>query len=84
MFYAMNLHIIYTESAMYLSKKEYSSWRDVQLDFPDFKTSLGPWSDQEVEEYLDDEYRNLKPAAVEQIAILRSAETMLIEVSFGS
>lgn len=63
----MQLTLIYTESNFLLSKKQYLSWREVQDDYPDYKTSLGPWSVDEVVEYLAEEYPKLNPSADEQV-----------------
>lgn len=64
----MQLTLIYTDSHFLLSKKTYSSWRDVQDEYPDYKTSLGPWSVEEVVEYLSEEYPSLHPSANEQVS----------------
>lgn len=48
----MLLQIIYTETAMFLSKKTYPSWRDIQDEFFDYNASLGPWEADVVTEYL--------------------------------
>ncbi|AEF54356.1 hypothetical protein [Marinomonas posidonica] len=63
----MNLHIIYTETDMVLSKKDYESWREIQDEYVTYKTSLGPWGMDEVIEYLTDEYPKLSPKANIQI-----------------
>ncbi len=69
----MELHIIYTESAMLVSKERFSSWRAIQDRYLDFKSSLGPWEAEAVIAYLSDEYADLMPAASIQIdALLRS------------
>jgi hypothetical protein len=47
------LHIIYLKDAMVLSKKPYESRRDIQNEYGDFKTSLGPWSVEEVIAFLE-------------------------------
>jgi hypothetical protein len=63
----MKLHIIYTDIEMLLSKKTYASWREIQDEFDDYKTSLGPWDDDEVVQYLSEEYSALRPSAQEQV-----------------
>ncbi|MCU6499054.1 hypothetical protein LPN04_14755 [Rugamonas sp. A1-17] len=78
----MKLHIIYTESAMLLSKTEYATWQDVQRDFPGYKASLGPWPDAEVVEYLDEEYPDIFPGAHTQVAELRESESAFSVVRF--
>ena len=80
----MKLHIIYTENDMLLSKKSYTSWREIQDEFADYKTSLGPWSDKEVVEFLSDEYSDLQPTAQEQVTALLSENEEIRKVSFRS
>src|SRR5689334_17151479 len=50
------LHIIYLESRMLLSKKRYSDWRQIQDEFADYKTSLGPWSTDGVMEFFSHDW----------------------------
>ena len=50
------LHIIYLTTQMLLSKKRYSDWRQIQDEFADYTTSLGPCTATEVLEYLHAEY----------------------------
>ena len=45
-------HIVYCESQMLLDRGSYSSWRDIQDAYPDYKTSLGPWSEEEIIEFM--------------------------------
>lgn len=57
------IHIIYTEAEMLLSRRVFVSWQEIQEAHEACKTSLGPWSVDEVVEYLEDEYRDLSPPA---------------------
>ncbi|MYM72867.1 hypothetical protein GTP56_11725 [Duganella sp. FT134W] len=71
----MELHIIYTEAEMLLSKE--------CLDkHAGFKTSLGPWEQDAVIEYLTDEY-DLKPSAAIQVNafVVSEAPTCLLTFS---
>jgi hypothetical protein len=78
----MQLHIIYTEAGMLLSKRSYASWRDIQDEYQSYKASLGPWGQDEVAEYLTAEYSDLSPSAQEQIATLLSTSNETIELTF--
>jgi len=49
-------HIVYCESRMLLDRGQYESWRDIQDAYQDYKASLGPWSEAEILEFLEDEY----------------------------
>jgi hypothetical protein len=79
---AMKLHIIYTVGSMLLSRKAYASWREIQAEYPDYKTSLGPWSVEQVVEYLQSDYPELSPPASAQVGQLLSSESVSIELSF--
>ena len=63
----MQIHIIYTRTAMLLSKHPYQSWREIQNQYSDYTTSLGPWEEDTVIEYLADEYPELSPHSQEQV-----------------
>ncbi|QTN26538.1 hypothetical protein HZ993_14535 [Rhodoferax sp. AJA081-3] len=63
----MELHIIYTEAEMLISKKSYSSWQEIQKEHDGYKASLGPWHHEQVIDYLSAEYSNLLPSASEQV-----------------
>ncbi|WP_027606921.1 MULTISPECIES: hypothetical protein [unclassified Pseudomonas] len=63
----MQIHIIYTRTVMLLSKHTYQSWREIQNQYPDYMTSLGPWEEDTVIEYLADEYPELSPRPQEQV-----------------
>ena len=63
----MNLSIIYTKDDVLLSTKKYSSWREIQEEFDDYKASFGPWSIEDVTDFLRLEYPSLNPAAEIQV-----------------
>lgn len=52
----LSLHIIYLKSQMLLSKKQYSDWREIQDEFVDYVASLGPWTEQEVIDFFQDDF----------------------------
>lgn len=63
----MQLHVIYTKSEMLLSKKHYGSWREIQDEYEDYKTSFGPWAKEEVLEFIEEEYPEMDPRPSIQI-----------------
>ncbi|OYQ26147.1 hypothetical protein B7L09_04965 [Pseudomonas mandelii] len=65
----MQIQIIYTQTGMLLSKHPYPSWREVQNQYPDYVTSLGPWDADAIIEYLADEYPELLPHPKEQVVL---------------
>ncbi|PZV05601.1 MAG: hypothetical protein DCF32_10915 [Leptolyngbya sp.] len=78
----MELHLIYTETKMLLSKKQYGSWQEIQAEFLDYKTSLGPWPADAVIDYLQTDYPGLDPSPVNQVAELLQADALFLELSF--
>jgi hypothetical protein len=51
------LHIVYLRSGpVLLTKKHYGTWRDIQDEYTDYMTSLGPWPASDVLQFLKDEY----------------------------
>ena len=45
-------HIVHCEERMLLDKGPYADWRAVQDAYADYKTSLGPWSEEEIVGFL--------------------------------
>ena len=78
----MNFNIIYTKSKMLLSKKSYNSWREIQDEYDDYKTSLEFATIEEIEDYLNFDYPNLKPSAKIQIANFIASGSETKEISF--
>ncbi|HWS25312.1 MAG TPA: DUF523 domain-containing protein [Xanthomonadales bacterium] len=81
---ARGVVIIHTAHGMYLSRSCKLSWRDFQELWPDFQTSLGPWSVEAVIDYLDEEHPDLWPPAEQQVRALECAETTQHRLSFRS
>lgn len=79
----MDLHLIYTDTNVVLSKKKYADWVQIQEDFPDYKTSLGPWSLDEMIDFLNEEYDNLLPSASAQVNELSSSSVITKELSWS-
>jgi hypothetical protein len=77
------LHIIFTDEQVLLSKKAYASWREVQAEFVDYKASLVPWDAATTVSWLAEEY-DLVPSAEEQIASLLSSDQAVRAVSFAT
>lgn len=76
------LHIIFTDEQVLVSKKAYASWQEVQAEFDGYKTSLGPWGTATTVSLLEEEY-DLVPSAEEQVASLLSSDQMVRTVSFA-
>ncbi|QEL20924.1 hypothetical protein [Limnoglobus roseus] len=53
---APEAHIVYCRSQMLLDRQKYESWRDVQVAYEDYMTSLGPWSAAEIIGFLEDDW----------------------------
>jgi hypothetical protein len=78
----MKLHIIFTETDILLSKRNYPSWKDIQAEFDDFKASLGPWDAADVADFLADEYSGLSPSAQIQVEAFLSSPADLAAINF--
>jgi hypothetical protein len=64
-----------------LTKKPYSTWREIQDEFADYMTSLGPWPVADVLQFLHDEYpADAGPEEAERINRFMSSteETFLL------
>lgn len=50
-------HLIYLRSGrVIVSRKRYADWREIQDEHEDYMTSLGPFSEAGLLEFLSDEY----------------------------
>jgi hypothetical protein len=76
------LHIIFTDEQVWVSKKAYASWHEIQAEFDDYKASLGPWDAATAVSWLDEEY-DLVPSANEQIESLMSSDETVRTVFFA-
>ncbi|MEJ2591356.1 MAG: hypothetical protein P8178_08145 [Candidatus Thiodiazotropha sp.] len=79
----MIISIVYLEHGMVITKKEYQSWREIQDEFGDYKTSLGPWDTKEVTDYLSDEYPDLSPSAEVQVMKLIENGNESLKLTFN-
>jgi hypothetical protein len=52
----LNIHIIYLDNNIVLTKKNYSCWRQIQDEYPTYKTSLGPWSIEDIIDFFEDDF----------------------------
>jgi hypothetical protein len=53
----VTVHLIYLRrGGMYLSKKPYADWREIQEEYEDYMTSLGPLSEEALVDFLSEEY----------------------------
>lgn len=77
------LHIIYTETEMLLSNRAYESWRVIQDEYVTYKASLGPWSADDVIEFLADEYPKLAPSASSQVTTFLAGTVDTHVLTFG-
>ena len=78
------LHIIYTRSALLLSRRAYASWWAIQAEFADYQTSLGPWPVEEMIDFLHEEYPDLWPSAAAQVAALLAGDAEQAMISFAA
>ena len=54
---APRFHLIYLRSgAMIVSRRRYADWREIQDEYEDYMTSLGPFSEEELNGFLSNQY----------------------------
>lgn len=82
---AGTLHLIYVGEEILLSRRAWTSWREIQDAFEGYKASLGPWVDAHVIEFLSDDHAIAPPSTEAQIAALRAgpAETITLDLDAG-
>ncbi len=50
------LQLVYCESRLLLTKRSFEDWRQIQAVYPDYKTSLGPWTATQIIDYFPLDY----------------------------
>lgn len=75
------LHLIFTDKQVLLSKKAYVSWLEIQAEFDGYQASLGPWDAAATTSWLEEEY-DLAPSAEEQVRSLLLNDQMVCNISF--
>lgn len=79
-------HIAYLRSgAMWLTKKPYQDWREIQEEFEDYMTSLGPWSAPELLDFLQSEYpKEMTPAEADRIKAFFASDEPTFALFFST
>lgn len=76
-------YIVYCEERMLLDKGPYADWRQIQDAYSDYKASLGPWSERDIIEFLNEDWGSDEsrwPFSRNSIAsFFRSSEQLLNE-----
>lgn len=50
-------HLVYLRSGpVLLTRKPYADWREIQDEWDDYMTSLGPWTAEDVVEFFRDDF----------------------------
>lgn len=73
------LTLIFTAHALLLAKQRYPTWRAIQDEFFDYQASLGPFTADELFDYLRADYRTTPPfdrADVERFLLAKGARLM--------
>jgi hypothetical protein len=79
----MLLHVVYTKEGVYLSKRDYPSWREIQDAFAGYMASEGPWNTEATVQALTLEYSGLHPSAQHQVEAFLESPDMVRIVTFG-
>ncbi len=53
---AEEVTLVFLEEGLALDKRPYDEWRAVQDAHPSYKTSLGPWTVEELFDYFEHDY----------------------------
>jgi hypothetical protein len=52
-----SVHVIYLRpDGMIISKRPYSDWREIQDEYDDFMTSLGPYTEEDLLDFFEQQY----------------------------
>lgn len=73
------LYIVYLRSdEIVLTKKRYASWREIQGEYDDYMTSLGPWTATQTAQFIETEYPESPPFTHGQVeSFMQSAHTVI-------
>jgi hypothetical protein len=53
----ISVHVIYLRpDGLVISKKPYSDWREIQDEYADFMTSLGPYTEDGLLDFFEQQY----------------------------
>lgn len=74
----MKIYLIITRTKLILSKFEYETSKDIQNDYQDYISSVGPMSIDEMIDYLSSEYPNTPPYLKEQLEDLATSSNFEI------
>jgi len=72
------LTIVYLRNGLLLSKRTYRDWREVQDQFFDYKTSLGPYNLDDLFSLIHDEYGDKPPFLREQVEAFVQSDAELM------
>jgi hypothetical protein len=83
-----HVYLIYLRpDRMLLSRKRYSDWREIQDEYENYMTSVGPFSVEEVLNFLSEQYAGEEEKwgfSGEEIRSFMESGTMVLEARHGS
>jgi hypothetical protein len=75
------VHLIYLRSGpLVVTRKAYPDWRQIQDEYADYMTSLGPMSLEEAIEYLRDEHPDTLAGDLERLEALANGEAETVSL----
>ena len=78
-----DIYIIFLRNnGIILSKKKYIDWREIQDEYEDYMTSLGPWTPEAVTSFYEldfDDDDNNWPFSREQILTFTESDDVIIQ-----
>lgn len=82
------VYVIYLRpDGMLLSKKQYSDWREIQDEYENYMTSLGPFSVDELEMFLSEQYgtdEGSRGFSREEIRSFMESDKLVLEARPGN
>lgn len=75
------VHLIYLRSGpLVVTRKAYKDWRQIQDEYADYMTSLGPMSLEEAIAYIRDEHPDTLAGDLERLEALANGEAETVSL----
>ncbi|MEO5965250.1 MAG: hypothetical protein ABIR11_07270 [Candidatus Limnocylindrales bacterium] len=61
--------------------RHFPDWRAIQDAYPDYMASLGPWTADEVEEFLIDDWGGASEAALQRLRAFVATDALTVDLT---
>ncbi len=78
--------IFFRAGAVLLSRKPYADWREIQDEWDDYMTSLGPWTVEDVMDFFQQQYgldERRWPFTAGAVAAFAASERVVLRTDEG-